>query len=86
MRTYVEGGTYRTVYDDRKRTGVIGFIAVKCTAIQNGYAWFVSVLPHNGVHSDYKYNLKTGKAYTYNIEFASWDTMEDEITEQFMGD
>lgn len=86
MPNYVEGGIYRVAYADCRFVGGFSNIAIKCTAIQNGYAWFVSVLPHHDVYDSYKYNLKTGKAYMYNIAFASWDTIEDEIIEQFMGD
>lgn len=69
MTIYKEGSLYKLSVDYYHN------ITLQCTYIADGFVYFID----NNKDINYKKNLKTKKLYMFNVQYQSWDTIEDSI-------
>ena len=78
---FIENNTYTL------QTDYYNSVKVVCTYVEDNTVWFRSFYPVHQVIGDdhYKLNRKTNKLYMLNSKFSSWDSVENTLSEDPLG-
>lgn len=79
---FIENNTYTL------QTDYYNSVKVVCTYVEDNTVWLVQQSPFGflGNLSEYKLDRKTNKLYKFNQPFASWDSVENTLSEEAVED
>lgn len=80
---FIENNTYTLQTD--KGLAPYNSVKVVCTYVEDNTVWFINK-DKNALYTDYKLNRKTNKVYVFNRHMASWDTIENTLSEETVDD
>lgn len=67
------------------QTDYYNSVKIVCTYVEGNTVWFINK-DKSALYTNYKLNRKTNKVYVFNRHMATWDSIENTLSEETVED